>query len=995
VTVKAVRFRVPSLRRVHLITDVAIARLDLDGLLDELLTRLRDTLAADTATVLTLEDDGDHLVVRAAQGVEEEASRGMRIPFGRGFAGRVLDERDAVIEDVGSAEVVDEPLRTSGLRRILGAPLLVDGRPVGLVCVGRASRRRFSDADVRLLRLAADRIGPATERARLVEAEREARASAEASSRRLRFLFEASEILSATGDYEVTLPALARLIVPELADGWMVDIVEGEKLSQVVAAHADPSKERLLGELRRYPPIPSFAGTPVAGEAIVLPEIPDELLRSLAHDATHLQLLRRIEFGPAARFPLMARGRTLGAFTFWHAAASQRRFSDGDLAVARELADRAALAIENARVFRDAELALKAQQEALAMLDAVFASAPVGFACWDAELRCVRVNASLAAMLGPPVESHLGRTPPEVLAPLNARWVEATVRGVLATGQPALNMEISGESPVDHGKTHTWAIDFHPMRSPDGEQFGVGAVINDVTERKQAELALRDSEERFRVLLDGATDYALVMLDPQGHVSAWNSGAQRAYGHAAEEVLGRHFSCFFTPEDLQLGKPGRALARAGTEGGSEDEGWRVRKDGDRFWAKTTISPVRERDGRLRGYAEVTRDVTERRHAGEALKARAAQQAAVVSLGQRAVAGVELAELTDEAVAVVAETLDVEYSEVLEVVAGGETVLLRSGVGWPQGLVGSATVGTEIDSHAGYTLHSSAPVIVDDLRTETRFRGAPLLHDHGVVSGVSVIIGKAGAPFGVLGAHTTRPRRFSPDDVNFLQAVGNIVAGVVQRRRREEEILHHGLHDGLTGLANRTLLCDRLQQAVLAARREQRGGALLLIDLYRFKEINTTLGHHVGDAVLVKVGERLQQPLRAIDSVARLGGDEFAVLLPELGRPEHAELVARKVLGVTEQPLDLEGLELAIKVSIGIACFPAHGDEETVLFQRADVAMDRAKQAGGGYALFDPEHDGVTIERLGLVRELRRAIERANSSWTTSPSSTSILVGSLR
>ncbi|MFQ5614405.1 MAG: GAF domain-containing protein, partial [Anaerolineae bacterium] len=178
---------------------------------------------------------------------------------------------------------------------------------------------------------------------------------------------------------------------------------------------------------------------------------------------------------------------------------------------------------------------------------------------------------------------------------------------------------------------------------------------------------------------------------------------------------------------------------------------------------------------------------ERVWAEERLKAHARQQAAVADLGQRALAGIALSALMDEATAVVAQTLEVEYCKVLELLPDGDALLLRAGVGWQAGLVGQATVGAGTDSQAGYTLLSSEPVIVEDLRTETRFSGPPLLHDHGVVSGISVIIPGQDRPFGVLGAHTTRQRTFTRDDVHFLQAVANVLATAIKRRRTEAEI----------------------------------------------------------------------------------------------------------------------------------------------------------------------------------------------------------------
>lgn len=163
------------------------------------------------------------------------------------------------------------------------------------------------------------------------------------------------------------------------------------------------------------------------------------------------------------------------------------------------------------------------------------------------------------------------------------------------------------------------------------------------------------------------------------------------------------------------------------------------------------------------------------------------QAALAELGERALRGQGSREVTDHAVTAIAWNLDVDYCKVLELLPGGEDLLLRSGMGWEPALVGHAKVGSGTDSQAGYTLLSDKPVVVLDLRTERRFVGSPLLRDHGVVSGMSVVIVTHKGPYGVLGAHTRRLRRFTDDEVNFLQAVANVLAAAIERERDEERL----------------------------------------------------------------------------------------------------------------------------------------------------------------------------------------------------------------
>ena len=141
-----------------------------------------------------------------------------------------------------------------------------------------------------------------------------------------------------------------------------------------------------------------------------------------------------------------------------------------------------------------------------------------------------------------------------------------------------------------------------PIRNAKGEIAGVVLVFRDITERRLAERALQESEERFRLLVEGTRDYAIFMLDPQGRVVSWNSGAERIKGYAAQEIIGKHFSCFYSDEAREAGLPNQLLDRAAAEGRVENEGWRVRKDGSQFWADVVITALRYESCKLRGFS---------------------------------------------------------------------------------------------------------------------------------------------------------------------------------------------------------------------------------------------------------------------------------------------------------------------------------------------------------------------------------------------------------
>jgi len=185
--------------------------------------------------------------------------------------------------------------------------------------------------------------------------------------------------------------------------------------------------------------------------------------------------------------------------------------------------------------------------------------------------------------------------------------------------------------------TRFWAhVVIDPIYDEHGSLLGYAKITRDVTKRRQAEESLRESEQRFRLLVQGVTDYAIYMLSPEGVVTNWNVGAERIKGYSYDEIVGQHFSRFYTDEDRLAGVPARALAAAGQAGRYESEGWRVRKDGTRFWAHVVVDAIRDEQGELLGFAKITRDLTEKKQAAEALeKAQAAlfQAQKMESIGQ--------------------------------------------------------------------------------------------------------------------------------------------------------------------------------------------------------------------------------------------------------------------------------------------------------------------------------------------------------------------------
>jgi diguanylate cyclase (GGDEF)-like protein/PAS domain S-box-containing protein len=213
----------------------------------------------------------------------------------------------------------------------------------------------------------------------------------------------------------------------------------------------------------------------------------------------------------------------------------------------------------------------------------------------------------------------------------------------------------------------------------------------------------------------------------------------------------------------------------------------------------------------------------------------------------------------------------------------------------------------------------------------------------------------------------------------------VARDITEIRHQQARLEHQALHDALTGLPNRVLLGNRVDHALQASVRNGNLVGLLLLDLDRFKEVNDTLGHHVGDALLIELSERLQHVVRNSDTVARLGGDEFAVLLPHVDSVAQAIDLAKRILAVFQQQFVLkDGIALDVGCSIGIAISPTHADEHGKLMQCADVAMYRAKGGAQKIIIYDQSKDTNSVRQLTLSSELRQAIRELTLAMEYQP-----------
>jgi PAS domain S-box-containing protein len=307
------------------------------------------------------------------------------------------------------------------------------------------------------------------------------------------------------------------------------------------------------------------------------------------------------------------------------------------------------------------------------------------------------------------------------------------------------------------------------------------ALFDNITGRKQAEKVLIEEKNKAAEILDCIGD-GISIQDRDMNIVYQNSTQKKMIG----QHIGEH--CYSAYEGNENICEGCQVNESFIDGKVNTKERRVNVDGRDIHVEITASPLRNLDGEISSVVEVVRDITSRKKTEEAIKIHALQQAGVAELGQLALVERELSVLFERAVAIVAECLEVEYSKILELLPDASGLLLKSGVGWKDGYVGQAVVGFGADSQAGFTLLSCEPVVVEDLRTEKRFSGPEILVEHGVVSGISVLISGEDRPFGVLGAHSRRRRAFSRDDINFVQSVANVIAAAAEKRKYEITIV---------------------------------------------------------------------------------------------------------------------------------------------------------------------------------------------------------------
>jgi diguanylate cyclase (GGDEF)-like protein/PAS domain S-box-containing protein len=479
------------------------------------------------------------------------------------------------------------------------------------------------------------------------------------------------------------------------------------------------------------------------------------------------------------------------------------------------------------------------------------------------------------------------------------------------------------------------------MASPPRESLRVIDTAHaEPAERGRSDV--RRSEAALRAVLERLPD-AVVGFRPDGIIEFVNAQAVELFGYGREELVGQPVELLW-PERLRdrYANNVRSFLERSEQLRFTREVRGLRKDGSEFEGEMSWGVVETEAGVL--LLAVGRDLTEWLASEKRLRRRSAEHAVVASLGARALAGADPAELASQVADAIARTMDVELAGVLEWRADADELrpmAVCARAGEPARLLAADTGG-----HARAALQSPDAVGLE--ACGAALTGA--LRSAGIQSGLAVAIRSGDDVFGALTAYALRDGAFDAEDGTFLQGISNVLATAIARRRTDELLRHQALHDPLTGLANRTLCDDRLAQAVARSRRSGAGIAVLFLDLDDFKHINDGHGHAAGDAVLAVFGRRLAEAMRPADTVGRLGGDEFVVICENVSADE-ARALAHRLADVARRPVPAAGVEHRFSTSIGIAHSDGDPPEPDVLVRSADAAAYRAKRGGPGRVEF--------------------------------------------
>jgi len=455
----------------------------------------------------------------------------------------------------------------------------------------------------------------------------------------------------------------------------------------------------------------------------------------------------------------------------------------------------------------------------------------------------------------------------------------------------------------------------------------------------------------------------MLMVSPQMQVLRANTAVGVLLDRDAGGLVGRSILEFTHPDDVA-----RSIAwtEAKLTGAQEQPLLKryVRPDGSIVEVAVTTVLV-ELDGWEPYFLSQLRNVTEERRAER-------QRTAIAELGHRALRCTDPIALIGEAMRTVREILDTAGCVTTRRLTSGEVRLIAT-----DRETFEFTLPAGQPSQTQFTLQADEPVISNDLLSETRFPVPPVVFGNALRRGISVPVPQRGGARHVIVAHRHEDaREFCVDDARFLEAVAHVIGGALDRAETEHELRRRAMQDPLTGLANRTLLAGQLAAELRHAKRLGHRVCLIAIELDRFKTVNDTLGHTVGDSLLRALASRLTTCVREEDLVARAGGDEFAVICTRTDNDHAIAQLAKRILDTVRQPFEVDNRDVYLTASIGIAVSDHGQATAEELLRDADAAVSRAKELGGGrFEAFDIALRHRLITRMALESDLRHALDR--------------------
>jgi diguanylate cyclase len=500
--------------------------------------------------------------------------------------------------------------------------------------------------------------------------------------------------------------------------------------------------------------------------------------------------------------------------------------------------------------------------------------------------------------------------------------------------------------------------------------------IQDITDRVNAERALRDSEERFRSIAEATQDW-IWEIDADGSFTFCSPAVEAILGYTPAELIGKN--CL----DMVSENTRQTLADLLHRGTREKRGWRDlvlhlrHAMGGIRWLDSNALPRLDPRGYVLGYRGVARDITHHRLQQERIARLSRIQAVLSGINSTIVRVRERRELLGEACRIAVQDGGFRMAWIGLVEPGAMKATPLVWEGFEQGYLEElALVLANRDRDpgpVGDALRRRKMMVVNDIEAASQ----PLLKQEALLRGfrsqIAMPLMVGDQAVGVLVLFAAEAGFFDYEELKLLKDLAGDISFALDYIGKEEKLTYVSYYDTLTGLANRQLFFDRLAQALNAARAERRQIAVMIIDLQRFKRINDTLGRYAGDQVLKELAARLLRTIGESATPARIGGDRFAVVIPNLPTTSMARWIDDWIVDSFSEPLIIDEIELRATVKVGIALYPADADTAESLFVNAEAALKRAKEAADSYLFYSPEMNARVAQRLYLESRLRKAV----------------------